>query len=378
MAARRSVGGHFPPMLAKPIDEVPDSAEWLIEAKLDGWRAVAGRHADGAWLQSRTGEKLDTVPYINEAVVALVGEDTVLDGELISQGGEWNQVQTVLSRHRVHAPSPESPALLYVVFDVQIWEGEDLRGEPLRARRALLESHFGTHAKRADGLVLLNPATTSSPGAADAILATGVEGAMVKRLDSRYRNGVKAGEWGKFKPDETEDVVFTGTYEPTPGSKYDGVAVGGFTFKRANGYEGRCAGMTDVVREMFTEPAVVKAHLGRVMEVTFKRGATTEAMRHPQFKRFRDPKDKGSLGKDEDSGQTQRAPRRVPTASAPASTPGRMRNYSAMGEAKLLTCLDQLERGEGDAYDRCLNGGSGNPRADLAKVIEVAKSKGWL
>jgi ATP-dependent DNA ligase len=32
----------FEPMLAAAIDEVPASEEYLLETKLDGWRALAG------------------------------------------------------------------------------------------------------------------------------------------------------------------------------------------------------------------------------------------------------------------------------------------------------------------------------------------------
>src|ERR1700691_2379276 len=81
---RRPLG---PPMLCKTIDVVPDDPDHLASRKVDGWRARA-TSADGAVLLStREGHAIDTVPYIEAAVLALVSPGTVLDGELVDLAG---------------------------------------------------------------------------------------------------------------------------------------------------------------------------------------------------------------------------------------------------------------------------------------------------
>jgi hypothetical protein len=46
---------------------------------------------------------------------------------------------------------------------------------------------------------------------------------------------------------------------------------------------------------------------------------------------------------------------------------GKMRNYRAMRDDNLLRARDELFEG-GEAYDRCLERGSGDPAADRAVV----------
>ncbi|MER7455641.1 hypothetical protein [Micromonospora sp. NPDC126480] len=48
------------PMLAAPVDEVPEGPQLVHEPKWDGWRAVAFRETDGVYLQSRAGRNLTT------------------------------------------------------------------------------------------------------------------------------------------------------------------------------------------------------------------------------------------------------------------------------------------------------------------------------
>jgi hypothetical protein len=53
------------------------------------------------------------------------------------------------------------------------------------------------------------------------------------------------------------------------------------------------------------------------------------------------------------------------------------RNYAAMGDDKLLTCVSELARGEGDAYERCLAKG-GEPEEHRRRAEAVAREHGLL
>ena len=47
---------HFvEPMYAKPVQSLPEGADWLYEVKLDGYRCLAGRNEHGVTLWSRKG-----------------------------------------------------------------------------------------------------------------------------------------------------------------------------------------------------------------------------------------------------------------------------------------------------------------------------------
>ncbi|WP_255420255.1 MULTISPECIES: hypothetical protein [Micromonospora] len=72
------------PMLAAPVDSVPESPNLIYEPKWDGWRALAFRGASDVYLQSRAGRNLTPYfPDITRAVRAIVPPGAVLDGELV-------------------------------------------------------------------------------------------------------------------------------------------------------------------------------------------------------------------------------------------------------------------------------------------------------
>jgi hypothetical protein len=55
-----------------------------------------------------------------------------------------------------------------------------------------------------------------------------------------------------------------------------------------------------------------------------------------------------------------------------------MRNYQQMGRPKLLASIDSLEKREGEAYEKCMTIGSGDPAADLAVAKRVAREKQFV
>ncbi|WP_255540313.1 hypothetical protein [Micromonospora sp. 4G55] len=82
-------------MLAKPVETVPTGHGLSYEPKWDGWRALAFRHQDGVYLQSRAGRDLGAYfPDVLEAVNQAVAPGAVLDGELVV----WAQERTDFSQ----------------------------------------------------------------------------------------------------------------------------------------------------------------------------------------------------------------------------------------------------------------------------------------
>jgi DNA ligase-1 len=216
-----------PAMLAQAIEEPElttlDPADYLAEWKWDGIRvqAACGLAPDGTLvrrLYSRTGEDISkSFPDLIESIRV----PSALDGELLivreGRVQSFNVLQQRLNRKSVTAKlMAEFPAHLRA-YDL-IADGEqDLRTRPFTERRSLLETFvarlavahvdlsplvpFGTWealiAARAD------PASAGAGPDADAI-----EGVMLKRRDSPYVAGRRAGLWYKWKRDPlTADCV---------------------------------------------------------------------------------------------------------------------------------------------------------------------------
>jgi bifunctional non-homologous end joining protein LigD len=101
-----------------------DHADWVFEAKFDGFRAAAdtvrGR------LISRNGNRMQRF----EQVLDLLPKGHVFDGELVVLD---NAGRPLFNELRFDRRRPT-----YVAFDLLIADGFDLRSQPLRQRKAVL------------------------------------------------------------------------------------------------------------------------------------------------------------------------------------------------------------------------------------------------
>jgi ATP-dependent DNA ligase len=375
------------PMFAAKMHTVPTGPQWLMEPKFDGWRVVAST-IGGMRLETRTGNLITQVPYIAQAVLQSVPPDTIIDGEIVNLRGasrQWNRTQTILSTTRggyQHKPTEDDPPLTYVVFDVLQIAGEDVRHQPLSERKRQLLTMLD--AVSSDGVLMHSPIYEASEEGLDELVAEGFEGVVLKDINSIYVCGGRRHGWGKIKAQGEIEAICTGAYPAEPGSKYapvvDGVpkpwAAGGLCFRVEHGdgrvYEGRAAGMDDRLRrELHEHPARFE---GLVVELVHWGVQESGALRHPNFKRFRSPSDKQvptPEGRPAARRQTARPKPPTPTRSAQR----RMRNYAAMGAPKLRASIDSLRKREGEAYEKCINLGSGDPAQDLVVAERIAREK---
>ncbi len=204
-----------PFMLAHPLEgEAIEFAEYVAEWKWDGIRVQVACAGGETRLFSRGGEE------IGAAFPEIVGGCAaagVVDGELMVRGlaqageaGSFNALQQRLNRKTVSAKTlSESPAFVRL-YDILFDGGEDLRALPWTARRARLEAFAARlPPERFD---LSQMVEANSLGALAAIRAgardAAIEGLMLKRRDSPYVAGRKAGLWYKWKRDPlTADCV---------------------------------------------------------------------------------------------------------------------------------------------------------------------------
>lgn len=167
-----------------------------VEPKLDGWRCILLANGDvPAW--SRRGSEIsDAVPQLARIVDALAGRRVILDGELVFGAGRPDDFYR-LGPALAHRPSRSISPVVFVAFDVLEFDGEQLTKLCYHERRRILED-----------LRLSGPGRHTAPSfrvpPVDLLASCnelGLEGVIVKRLDSVYRPGVRSRDWLKFKTD---------------------------------------------------------------------------------------------------------------------------------------------------------------------------------
>ena len=199
------------PMLAVPATELPEpESAWAAEFKWDGVRAVAYLSAGRLRLLSRSGRDMTRAyPELAGLAHQAGNREMVLDGEIAAFAAGRPSFAALQRRMHVAAPSPRLLAAVpatYLVFDIMELDGESLVGEPYARRRDILEAQQLT-----SGQVHVPP---SFRGGGEAVLTVsirdGLEGVVVKRLDSAYRPGRRSPDWLKIKNRRLLDVVVGG------------------------------------------------------------------------------------------------------------------------------------------------------------------------
>jgi DNA ligase-1 len=137
------------------------------------------------------------VPEIVQVARAITGDEFVLDGEALGldADGDPLKFQDTMSARGALQP---------FFFDLLHLDGRSLIDEPLHVRRAVLAGAVPPVWR----LPTLETADAAEAERfADASLAAGHEGVMVKALDSPYQAGRRGATWRKVKPVHTLDLV---------------------------------------------------------------------------------------------------------------------------------------------------------------------------
>ncbi len=200
------------PMQAELGDAPFNHADWMWEPKLDGYRVLAFIDETGVKLRSRRGLEFAAVfPRLCAELRNQSVSGMILDGEIVafdasgkpSFGTLQNRVQ--LKTDREIAAADQNIPVVFYCFDLLYFAGVDLRGWPYTDRRrylaqCLLPSPLAqlVHASE-DGLELHRAA-----------LASGFEGVIGKRRDSKYEAGRRSASWLKIKPTNSAEFVIGG------------------------------------------------------------------------------------------------------------------------------------------------------------------------
>lgn len=204
---------HAPVALARPVDDLTlfGVKDPVWEPKWDGYRALVG----GGRIFSRNGTNLTPLfPDLTPALSSRLPDDLVLDGEVIAWDAaagrldfEGLQARMTAGR-RIRAVAARRPAQL-VVFDVLAAGSEDLRGQPLRERRAVLEKAF---AGMASPIVLCQQTADVALAREwfQTLTAGGIEGLIIKDASGTYPTEPGQRVWWKVKAKRTLDMLAIG------------------------------------------------------------------------------------------------------------------------------------------------------------------------
>jgi bifunctional non-homologous end joining protein LigD len=291
-------------------------AEWAVEMKWDGVRALAFISGGRLRLVSRTGKDISaTYPDLAGLGGAVTASQALLDGEIVAFTDGRPDFEAL--QPRMHVSSADAAFRLsstipvsYLAFDALHVDGVALTSRPYAERRKTLSTII------ANGPRWLAPPHFPGPdldAVRTASVANGLEGVVAKRLDSVYEPGARPGTWLKVKNQLQQEVVVAG-WKPGQGNRAGlvGSLLVGVYSAGLLVYAGHVGtGFSDPVLRMLTRrlealcrpdspfdgpvpaeyarPAVwVEPRL--VVDVTFHRWTRAGRMRAPAYRGLRDDK----------------------------------------------------------------------------------------
>jgi bifunctional non-homologous end joining protein LigD len=186
------------PMQAE-LGEAPfNHADWVWEPKLDGYRALAFIDAKGVQLRSRRGLDLAAdFPRLAAELGKQAVQRMVLDGEIVAFDAD--------GKPSFNALQNRTQQTVFYCFDLLNFEGIDLRKLPYGDRRRYL-----AQCLLPSPLVQLVHVAEDGVALHAAAMASGLEGVIGKRKDSRYESARRSSSWVKIKATQSAEFVIGG------------------------------------------------------------------------------------------------------------------------------------------------------------------------
>ncbi|HSE29164.1 MAG TPA: non-homologous end-joining DNA ligase [Candidatus Saccharimonadales bacterium] len=313
-APKKSMPKNVKPMLCTLVDDPFDGDDWIFEIKWDGYRAIATKNKTHIELYSRNGNDFSQkYTRITEAILSLK-DDVVLDGEIVvvDKTGhahfEWMQ----------NWSSKSEGTLYYYAFDILWLNGKDLTSLPLIERKQILQKtikasavlRYSDHIEK-QGKQLFKQAQKSH-----------LEGIVAKKINSKYQQNVRGGNWLKIKTHLRQEAVIGGYTEPMGSREYFGALLLGVYEKGKFVHIGSSGGgfeqsvlkklyeqlkKLEIKHSPFTTEPVAKSKIHwveprLVCEVSFAEWTSGGTMRHPSFEGMRDDKKPNQVHREKPKG----------------------------------------------------------------------------
>ena len=184
----------IPPCSPVHAKAVPAGDDWLHEVKFDGYRVQAHKVGSRVVLFSRNGHDFtERFAWIAQLLGELPAKAAVLDGEVVASDADGRPNFARLYLSRWGRPGPA--AIHLWAFDLLVFNGQDLRPQPLVKRQASLQALLERFACPA---VSLSEAFEDGQALLRVAEQRGLEGIISKRRDAPYRSG-ECRDWRKVK-----------------------------------------------------------------------------------------------------------------------------------------------------------------------------------
>lgn len=195
------------PMLVTSGPLRPDTDKYAFEVKWDGFRALIEAVPSGIKVWSRNGHDMTSRYPELQGLARVVATSVILDGEIVCLDDQGNPDFAALW---FRTRGSFTPAVCFMAFDVLEVGGRQVIDEPYRERRGSLEE------LNISGPHWCTPEIHVGEGAAlfAATKEMGLEGVVAKRLDSRYRPGLRSRSWTKTKHFQTRNFALLGWLPP--------------------------------------------------------------------------------------------------------------------------------------------------------------------
>lgn len=331
------------PQLALEIANPPDTAGWLHELKLDGYRIQARKAGTDVALLTRSGlDWTHRVPAIAAAVARLPVGSVTLDGEVVvlAEDGTTN-----FARLQASFQDGERNPLTYFCFDLLHLLGRNPRNLSLQKRKVMLAQILSAPASQGDEVRLSEHLDSGGEVVFKRACELGAEGIISKRADAPY-SSARNGDWLKSKCLHEQEFVIGGFTLSSDGPDRIGSLLVGYYTEEKLVYAGRSGtGFTQKSRRSLRERlaplqrkslpfANVSAEARRgalwvepqlVGQIRFASWTAEGLLRQAAFLGLREDKAPEEVRREEPStslrpkgtGQQRRA---VPHATAPASS----------------------------------------------------------
>jgi bifunctional non-homologous end joining protein LigD len=202
------------------IEQIPAGKDWFREIKWDGYRVCVIHDGKAVSLRTKSNrEPSARYKHIEKSLRQSSLPACVMDAELVALDPKERPVFQLLQQSRRN----RAPVVIYV-FDLLNYTGRDLTKLPLSTRRAALEviaSEFPEHVRLSE----LLPEDTPMPRLVLALDEHGLEGIVVKRKDSLYREGKEPGTWIKHRLYKMGEFIIGG-YLKRDDPYFDALIVG--------------------------------------------------------------------------------------------------------------------------------------------------------
>lgn len=299
--------------LAK-LETIIDSAEYAADEKLDGchYKLIGNRIFSTANV-----EKTHNFPHIVKFFEDLRMPNLILDGEMYYPGktSQYATQVTGSSPARAVEFQEKHGYIHFAIFDIiRTPKSKWLINNTFKERRKMLQYFYDTFVKGTpmeQYIYIPRMAVEGKRKFIEDILASGGEGAVLKKLDGLYVMGKKPmWNWMKIKQEDEIDLVIMGFEEPT--KVYDGQNLSSWQYWESSedgtqipvtknyymGWIGKVvlgAYVDGVLTQICTASGMKESeradmtanpdnYIGQVAKVTFMEYTTDGYPRHPSFK----------------------------------------------------------------------------------------------